>query len=157
MKSLRMTDGEYTAHQKRVAGQAGGCARAAALSPESRKEIAKKGATARWAGHTRATPKPDYARQLAKQIKATGLPEPLLEFTFDAQLDGSGRSWRFDLCWPKWLAIEVDGAVHRIRERFEGDLPKHQAPFKLGYKLLRVSPEQVRNGEALELVRRALT
>lgn len=108
--------------------------------------------------------KVDYGRMLAQQIVAAGLPEPVLEWTFDAQLDGSGRSWRFDLAWPGWLAldigklaVEVDGGVHKLTKRFNADIPKHQAAFALGYKLLRVSPEQVKSGEALEFIRRALT
>jgi len=83
---------------------------------------------------------------------------PILEYAFSAQLEGSGRGWRFDLCWTDmWLAVEIDGAVHRTKERFASDLPKQQEAFALGYKFLRVSPAQVRSGEALALVREALT
>lgn len=150
---LRMTESEF----QRIKGRAGGRARAESLSPERRLEIAKVGAASRWSGHEKAPRKTDYARMLAQQIKKAGLPTPVLEYCFDAQLDGTGRSWRFDLAWPGWLAIEVDGGAHTVKEKFKRDIEKHQAAFKLGYKLLRVSPEQVRNGEALELVRRALT
>ena len=154
---MRMTEAEYRAHQERV-GRARQSGR-----PEVSTEPQKR--AQRLPGKpVTGEKRPDYARMLAKQIKAAGLPNPVLEYAFDAQLDGSGRAWRFDLCWPKWLAIdvaplavEVDGAVHRIQERFKADLPKHQAAFELGYKLLRVSPAQVQSGEALEFIRRALT
>ena len=101
--------------------------------------------------------KPDYAREIAIQIRADKLLEPILEYAFDKQLDGGGRGWCFDLCWPDLrLAMEVDGAVHRIKSRFKSDLAKHQQADRLGYRVLRVSPAQVRNGEALALVRKAL-
>jgi len=101
--------------------------------------------------------KPDNARELAIQIRDAGLLQPLLEFCFDCQLDGSGRPWRADLCWPRLkLIIEVDGSVHRIRSRFRGDIKKRQAADRLGYRVVPVTPAQVRNGEALALVREAL-
>jgi hypothetical protein len=103
--------------------------------------------------------KPDYARELAIQIRDAGLRLPLLEYAFDKQLTGGGRGWMLDLAW-RWtepmLAVEVDGAVHRIKGRHKGDIQKHQALFVQGWKLLRVTPAQVRNGEALALVREAL-
>jgi len=103
--------------------------------------------------------KPDYVRELAIQILYAGLRLPLLEYAFDKQLTGTGRGWMLDMAWP-WLepmlAVEVDGAVHRIKGRHKGDIPKHQALFTQGWKLLRVTPAQVRNGEALALVREAL-
>lgn len=132
-RGLVMTEAEVAAHNAKVRGE----------KPAEKREVKRS--------------KRDYARELAAQIKQAGLPMPILEYAFDAQLDGSGRVWRFDLAWIGWLAVEVDGAVHRIKGRFKGDRAKHQAAFKLGYKLLRVSPEQVRNGEALELVRKAIT
>lgn len=103
--------------------------------------------------------KPDFARELAIQICDAGLRLPLLEYAFDKQLTGSGRGWMLDLAWP-WiepmLAVEVDGAVHRIKGRHKTDIPKYQALFAQGWKLLRVTPAQVRSGEALKLVRKAL-
>ena len=76
----------------------------------------------------------------------------MLEYRFHAT-----RGWRFDLCWPALkLAVEVDGAVHRIKERFLADMEKHQAAFAAGWRVLRVAPRQVRNGAAVELVRQAL-
>lgn len=161
MMSLRLTPAEYRAHQARVKAVNGHTV--AAPQPSTAKQStapSSKGvgqgavAASAFKGKLKAA-KRDYARELAKQIKAAGLPKPELEYAFDAQLEGEGRGWRFDLCWPLWLAVEVDGSVHRIKGRFKADLAKHQAAFALGYKLLRVSPEQVRNGEALELVRRA--
>lgn len=102
-------------------------------------------------------PKPDWARELALQIRAAGLPEPIIEFAWDKQLEGSGRGWRFDLYWRERLfAVEVDGAVHRIKGRYNADIPKMQYAFAAGIKVLHVTPEQVRSGEALELIKDTL-
>ena len=46
--------------------------------------------------------------------------------------------------------------VHRIKGRFKADIERQQYLFLLGWRWFPVSPEQVRNGEALDLVRRAL-
>lgn len=149
-----MTEAQALAHQRKHGRKAVGAS--AALGDRKTSTVTQ--------GRALRKPKADYGRMLAQQIKAAGLPEPVLEFAFDAQLDGSGRAWRFDLAWPGWLAldigklaVEVDGGVHKLRKRFDADIPKHQAAFSLGYKLLRVSPEQVKSGEALEFIRRALT
>jgi len=99
-----------------------------------------------------------YSRRLAYQLREAGLPQPILEYAFDSQLEGGGRAWRIDLAWPaRKLAVEVDGAVHRIKSRFEGDLAKRQALQRAGWDLLPVSPQQVRDGSALELIRYALS
>ncbi len=94
----------------------------------------------------------DWAVEFDAQIRLTSLPRPEREHVF-----APPRKWRFDLAYPDILfACEVDGAVHRIRERFKTDLEKHQAAFALGWDVLRVSPAQVRSGEALTLLEDAL-
>lgn len=91
---------------------------------------------------------------LAGQIKRAGLPAPCLEYPFAKHL---GRRYRADLAYPSLqLLIEVDGMVHRIKARFAADLERDQVIFQLGLRKLRVSPKQVRDGRALELVKQAL-
>jgi very-short-patch-repair endonuclease len=98
-----------------------------------------------------------WNRILARQIERARLPVPILEYSFDAQLDGDGRAWRFDLCWPELkIGIEVDGGAHAIRSQLDKDIDKYRGAFERGYRVLRVSPEQVQNGEALRIVRKAL-
>ena len=69
------------------------------------------------------------------------------------------RRWRFDLALPElWLAVEIDGGgwVHGRHHREEGrqaDEEKRQAAESLGWRVLRVSWEHVRSGEALSLIR----
>lgn len=92
-------------------------------------------------------------RDLDGQLRLVGLPAPVLEYPFAKP----ERAYRADLAWPNLrLLVEVDGAVHRIKERFSADLLRDQVIFFMGWRKLRVSPMQVRNGEALRLVERAL-
>ena len=94
---------------------------------------------------------PDYwpmALYAQMQGSPIAFPEPELEYLF-----ASPRKWRFDLAWPELRrAVEVDGAVHRIKSRFLGDLEKNQAATLAGWLVLRVAPRQVKSGEALGLV-----
>lgn len=90
------------------------------------------------------------AQQLAVQNPA--MPRPVLEHVFH-----EGRKFRFDLAWPdRRLAVEVDGSVHRIRERFDSDIEKYQLAFLGGWRVLRVSTLQVRKNEACQFVWMAL-
>ena len=105
--------------------------------------------------------KPDWAsdairdphvRLLALHVAGCDLPTPKLEYQFAAP-----RKWRADLAWPdRMLIVEIDGTVHRIKARFKADLLRDQAIFLLGWRKLRVSPAQVRDGTAIQLVKRAL-
>lgn len=82
---------------------------------------------------------------LALHIRADKLPEPVREFVFHAS-----RKWRFDFCWPTmWLAVEVQGGVHRIQQRFHGDIIKRAHATLAGWTVLEVDPEAVRSGEAI--------
>jgi hypothetical protein len=131
--TFRMTEAQVIAHQQRV-GRRG---------PDLKKR--KRGS-----GLPRTYP--DYAIMLRAEIELAGLPLPEREFKFHET-----RKWRIDLAYTdRKLAIEVDGMVHRIESRFKRDIEKHQALFLAGWSLLRVSTAQVKSGEALRLVERAL-
>jgi hypothetical protein len=96
-----------------------------------------------------------YPLMLAGQLRRAGLPAPLLEYPFAKHL---GRRYKADLAYPSLgLLVEVDGMVHRVKARFVADLERDQIIFQLGLRKLRVSPAQVRDGRALELVRAALS
>ena len=82
----------------KLGGLKGGKARAAKLTPEQRREIAMKGARARWAGRARATdgwlepercPDPRAARHIAKiQVaRRTVRPEQCDEGTGSSKAD----------------------------------------------------------------------
>lgn len=95
--------------------------------------------------------------ELARQIAQAGLGVAEMEYRFHPV-----RKWRFDLAFPppreyrSGLAIEVEGQVHSIRDKRARDMEKSNEALLLGWRVLRVLPEQVKSGEALELVRRAL-
>lgn len=95
---------------------------------------------------------PDYSKMLLAQMELAGLPAPKPEFKFHAT-----RGWRIDAAYPdRLIAIEIEGAVHRLKDRFQRDMEKYQELFLAGWRLLRVSTAQVRSGAALRLVERAL-
>ena len=108
----------------------------------------------------------DLEEELAAQLRYAGLPEPEREFRF-----APPRRWRFDFVFRAVmigpgmnigdLAIEVEGGTrsggrHVTGQGFEDDLRKYAEGALLGWTLLRVSGEMVRNGEALRLIQRAL-
>ena len=82
------------------------------------------------------------------------LPAPEREFQF-AKPD---RKWRFDFCWPdNLLALEVEGgaysyAGHRRIRNFINDMEKYNAAALHGYRLIRVTPDQVKDGTFLHLL-----
>ncbi len=87
-------------------------------------------------------------RTLLAEIKAEGLPEPVLEFRFH-----SIRKWRFDICWPEpyWIALEIHGGVynfgHHVRGKgFEDDREKMNEAQILGWRVLEYSTGQVKKG-----------
>ena len=157
MKGLRLTEEELAAivkrnHPRKVRG-------AFAADPVGQP---RKAPEPHPTAHVRVRP-PEarsdpqhYSRLLSHQLRLLSLPAPVAEYPFAKH---EGRKWRLDLAYPSNdppLAIEVDGAVHRIKGRFDRDMEKHQALVRLGWKLLRVSNKQVRNGQAVELVRALL-
>lgn len=88
-----------------------------------------------------------------------GLPRPVPEYRFALDL---GRQWRFDFAWPNsHLALEIDGGafIHGRHHRPAGfieDCVKLNEAVVLGWRVLRVTPQQVKDGTALDFVGRAL-
>ena len=68
-----------------------------------------------------------------------------------------GRGYRFDFAFPALsLAVEIDGAVHRIKGRFKADIERHNVAQLLGWRVLRFSPADVASGRAIDAVRALL-
>lgn len=85
---------------------------------------------------------------LRDSILEAGIPPPYREFTFHPT-----RDWRLDLAWPQFkLAIEIDGSVHRTKQRFASDIEKHNALMLAGWRYFRVTPADVKEGRAFLLV-----
>ncbi len=96
-------------------------------------------------------------RILRWHLKAAGLDDGLEEqVRFDPV-----RRWRFDFAWPaERLAVEVDGGLW-IRGRHSrpigqrADMEKRNEAVLAGWRVLRVTREHLRSGEALAWVARA--
>lgn len=80
----------------------------------------------------------------AKQITVLDFPPPRREHKFM-----ENRDFRLDYAWPdRKLAVEVQGMVHRIRERFLRDVEKLAMAQIHGWKVLLVAGQDVRSGRA---------
>jgi len=69
------------------------------------------------------------------------------------------RKFRFDfvlLPLVLKLAVEIDGAVHRIESRFHADREKGNLALAAGWRVVHIGVGQVRTGEAAVLIRGAL-
>jgi hypothetical protein len=98
---------------------------------------------------------------LAAQMRVVGLPEPVREYVF-----APPRRWRFDFAWPdlpitdRW-AVEVEGGTwvngrHGRGAGFQNDCEKYNRAALLGWRVLRVTPAQIRSGAALAWIERAV-
>lgn len=99
----------------------------------------------------------DLEDNLANQIKWIGLKEPEREYKF-----APGRKYRCDFAWPdKRLLVEVEGGIYtkQAHGSITGilrDVQKYNLAAELGYKVLRVTPDMIKSGEALNLIERAM-
>ena len=95
--------------------------------------------------------------ELAAQLRLCHLPEFVREYRFH-----STRMWRFDFCWPDlMLAVEIEGGIwtngaHTRGRHYSSDCEKYNEAMLAGYRLLRVTGDQVRSGEALKWLERAI-
>ncbi len=94
---------------------------------------------------------------LALQIRALGLPEPEREFCAVP-----GRKFRTDFAWPaQKVAVEYEGGTwsgggHNRGGRFHRDVSKYNELAILGWKVIRVTADTLRDGSGVEYARRAL-
>ena len=76
--------------------------------------------------------------------------------------EASLKDWRFDFAWPEEkLAVEVEGGVfingaHTRGAKYSDDCDKYNAALMAGWRVLRFTTKQVKNGRALELIQKAL-
>jgi very-short-patch-repair endonuclease len=86
------------------------------------------------------------------------LPAPVAEYRFTML-----RRWRFDFAWPQQMvALEVEGGVwtrgrHTRGSGFVKDMEKYNHAAADGWRVLRVTPQQLMTEETLTLVRRCLS
>lgn len=108
---------------------------------------------------------------LDRQCVALGLPAPEPEYQFarhltPAQLAAVGqvkpRKWALDWAFlPQRVAVEVEGGYaiggrHTSAKGFIGDQEKYNVLACLGWRLLRVTPRDVRSGAAVQWIERLL-
>lgn len=87
------------------------------------------------------------------------LPIAVPEFRFDKT-----RRWRMDYAWPEQrVALEVEGGVwirgggrHNRGRGFINDLEKYSEAAAQGWRIIRVTPDQLCTLETIELLKRAL-
>lgn len=105
----------------------------------------------------------DWGQELINKATAVGLPAPAREYQFHAE-----RKWRLDLAWKeKLVACEIEGGIwmqtttgrgkgHAHPKRFLEDVEKYNELALYGWTLIRVTPEMIKDGRALEWLDRAL-
>lgn len=105
----------------------------------------------------RAAHRADYENELAQQVQFTGLPAPILQHQFHPV-----RRWRFDLAWPDYkLACEIDGGIwtrgrHVRGAGYRRDCIKLNEAVILGWRVLRVTPDMVTDGSAIQYIEYAM-
>lgn len=89
---------------------------------------------------------------------SNGLPRPESEVRFHA------RKWRFDYAWmaPYMVALEVEGGVwtggrHTRGSGFVKDMEKYNSATALGWRVVRVTPKELKSDATLEMLRTMLT
>ena len=161
-RSLRLTEDQLAAmlRRNRKAGNAPDARKPRLTLPHAPKP--QKRATAKFwlvAGKSEAE------EQLAFQIRAAKLPEPVRQWRF-----ARPRGFRADFGWP-WsvvrafaIAVEVEGGTwlrgksgHSSGTGILRDMAKQNEYALRGIRCLRVTPEQVKSGQALALIERLLS
>lgn len=102
-------------------------------------------------------------------VCAAGLPKPEPEHRFHPT-----RKWRFDWAWPEQrVALEVEGGIygkgepcskcgqrevagHRSIKDMKRDLEKYSEAAAHGWRIVRITPEQLYDASTLDLLGRAL-
>lgn len=94
----------------------------------------------------------DYEQRLAQQLEAAGITG----FYVDAEYLPN-RQLRADILFIRErLVIEIQGAVHRTKAKWQADIFKAQDTMLGGFRLLPIATGQVRDGAAVEIIRKAL-
>jgi hypothetical protein len=84
------------------------------------------------------------------QVRAIGLPEPVLNYLFHED-----RRWEFDFAWPdKMLSVELQGGTWNQGAHGRGsgilrDIQKLNAATLRGWRVILATTDMVSSGEAL--------
>ena len=99
----------------------------------------------------------DLEVTFAYQMRVAKIPTPQPEFRFHVK-----RLWRFDFAWPdRMIAVEVEGGTwaggrHTRGSGFEADAEKYGQAAVLGWRVIRLTGDMVRDGRGLALIEQAL-
>ena len=99
----------------------------------------------------------DLEALLDLHIKLAGLPEPEREYRFCKP-----RRFRFDRVWKdRMLALEVDGGAwsggrHTSGKGFTSDCEKATLAAIAGFRVMHVTGEHIKSGQALKWLQEAL-
>jgi very-short-patch-repair endonuclease len=91
----------------------------------------------------------------AMHVRAMRLPEPVREYRFHPK-----RRWRLDFAWPdRMLGVEIEGGVwtggrHSTGVGFTLDCEKYAEAMCIGWRILRVTGSQVKDGQAIDWLMR---
>lgn len=115
------------------------------------KPVVSGGTTTSASKQLKAEKKKAQARALVVQARAMllGLPRHTKELQFHPS-----RKWRFDYAWPELLiALELHGGTysggrHTNGKGFTEDREKMNSAILLGWQVLEVTPEHIKNGTA---------
>lgn len=98
-----------------------------------------------------------FAWRVFEEFEATFDPPPIREFLFHP-----ARKWRFDVAWP-WqrIALEVEGGAwvqgrHVRGKGYLNDMHKYSEAAALGWRIIRVTPDELNTDYCYSLIRRAL-
>lgn len=99
----------------------------------------------------------DLEAELIFQLRVQKVSGWQLEYRFHPK-----RRWRFDIAFPsEMVACEVQGGLHKFGRHnrpagYTNDAWKLAESQLLGWTLLYITPEMIRQNEAVPLIKRAL-
>ena len=102
--------------------------------------------------------KSDLESELALFLRINEFPAWETEHRFHPK-----RKWRFDFAWPEQrVALEVQGGIHMAKSGHNTasgitrDCEKANEAVVLGWKVLSVTADQIRDGSAVDWLRRLM-
>ena len=95
-----------------------------------------------------------------EDLFATQLDSELIYFHREYRFHPT-RKWRFDFALENLIAVEVEGGIwtqgrHTRGSGFLKDCEKYGEAAILGWRVFRFPPEMIKDGTALDMVKRAL-